>query len=241
MDNINQYKVKACEHNEPCTCSHYNDSHSNITNFPIDYNTFPLAKNCEIYKIELYKNQYLFMPENWFHWIFTEPNTLSVHYKINNINFINNNNNFYKSLKYSEPFFNLFNSKSNIKHMDFINKSLNHSYRAIFSDTDDCIPVLKNKTKKFFHSNTLANIIDINLTNNYHTYVGNNKIDSDNIMNDCVFINDIIDPNLHNGISYEPSVWFTLNKIVNSGLHYDPTPNLIYIVDGKKNYIFISS
>jgi hypothetical protein len=222
-----------------CNKSLFTDAHSNITNYPIDYNTFPLVKNCEIHKIELCENQYLFIPENWFHWVFTEPNTLSVHYEINNINFIDDNNNFYKSIKYSEPFLNEFNSKYNIKHMDFINKSLNHSYRATFSDTDDCIPVQKKQTKKFFHSNTLANIIDINITNNYHTYVGNNKIDSDNIMNNFRSINDIIDPNFHNDISYVPSVWFTLNKRVNSGLHYDPTPNLIYIVDGKKTiYLF---
>ena len=219
-----------------------NDCHSNITNYPIDYNTFPLAKNCQIHKIELYKNQYLFMPKNWFHWIYTEPNTLSVHYKIYNINFIDNNNNFYNSLKYSKPFFKAFNSKYNIKHMDFINKSLNHSYRAIFSETDDCIPVQKDQTKKFFHLDNLANIIDINFTNNYHTYVGNNKIDPDNIMNNFGFINDIIDNDYHNGIHYDPSVWFTLDKRVNSGLHCDTTPNLIYMVDGKKTiYLFSPS
>ena len=52
-------------------------------------------------------------------------------------------------------------------------------------------------------------------------------------------INQIIDPNYYDNISYEPSVWFTLNKKVNSGLHNDSAPTLIYMIEGKKTiYLF---
>ena len=245
MDNINQDKIKPDGMKKTCTCPNcseelINNCHSIITDYPIDYNNFPLAKNCQIHKIELYKNQYLMIPTDWYHWVFTEPNTLSIHYDIGNISFIDTNNDFYKSLKYSQPFFKEFNPKNNIKYNDFINKSLNYSYKAIISETDDCIPVQKNQANKFFHSNTLANIIDFNFKSNYHTYIGNNKIDPGNIMNNFTSIDDIIDPKFHNGVSYNPSVWFTLDKRVNSGLHSDAAPNLIHIIDGKKTIYLIS-
>lgn len=220
-----------------------NDCHSQISEFPIDLESFPLVKNCIMHKVVLTKNQYLFMPKNWFHWVFTEPNTLSIHYKINNISFGNkNDNDIYGSLKNNLPFYKQNFLEFNIDYKKFIANSLDHSYRAIFSKTDDCIPVQKNNAIKFFHSNTLANLIAISKKKNYHTYIGNQEIDSDNILNKFSNINNIIDSNFYDNISYEPSVWFTLDKKVNSGLHCDITPNLMYVIEGKKIiYLFAPS
>jgi hypothetical protein len=244
--NMENSNLCDCPNCKSCDCPNckselkINDCHSSITEYPIDYGKFPLAKNCEIHKVELVKNQYLFIPKGWFHWVFTEPNTLSVHYKINKINFSDKNNEFFNSLKNNMPFYKTIYLNYNISYKDFINKSLNYSYRAIFSETDDCIPVQKNKTKKFFHENLLKNIIDITIANNYYTYIGNHKIEHNNVINKYNNIDNIIDPNIHNGILYEPSVWFTLNKRVNSGLHCDTTPNIINVLDGKKTIYLIS-
>jgi len=128
-----------------------NDCHSQITNFPIDLELFPMVKNCTMHKVELTKDQYLFMPKNWFHWVFTEPESLSIHYKIDNINFIDKDNDFYNSLKNNIPFFKKNHIEKNINYNEFIENSLNHTYRAIFSESEDCIPVQKTNVKKFFH------------------------------------------------------------------------------------------
>jgi hypothetical protein len=219
-----------------------NDCHSQITHFPINYEIFPLAEKCVMHKIELTKGQYLFMPKNWFHWIFTEPESLSIHYKINNIKFIDKNNDFYNSLKNNIPFYKKNYIEYNINYKEFINKSLGHTYRAIFSESDDCIPVQKNNIEKFFHSDTLKNIIDFTRKNNCFTYVGNQKINSDNIMNKYCNIDNIINSSYYNDISHEPSIWFSLDKKVNSGLHCDTTPNLIHMIRGKKTiYLFSPS
>ncbi len=216
-----------------------NDCHSQITNFPIDFEAFPLVKNCTMHKVELTKGQYLFMPKNWFHWIFTEPESLSVHHKINNINFANTDNDFYNSLKNNIPFYKKNYIECNVSYKDFISNSLEDTYRALFSTTEDCIPVQKNNLKKFFHFNTLKNIIGINFQNNFHTYIASQKVYKNNILNEFSNIENIIDKKFYNNISYEPSVWLTLDKKVNSGLHCDTTPNLIYMIEGKKTiYLF---
>lgn len=236
MNNEHYHKCPNCKNN----ILKINDSHSSISNFPIDFDIFPRARNCKIYKVELQKNQYIFIPKNWFHWVFTEPNTLSIHYDIHKINFVNGNNDFFHNLKKNTPFYKTFNMNKTITHKEFINKSINHYYRAIFSETDDCIPVQKNNgSTKFFHNNTLKNIIDITIKKNYHTYIGNQKIDSDNVISYFDNINNFIDPTLYFDISYKSSVWFSLDKSVNSGLHCDNTSNIIHVIDGKKTiYLF---
>ena len=85
----------------------------------------------------------------------------------------------------------------------------------------------------------MENIIRITSNNNYYTYIGNQKIDKNNIMNKYSNINNIINSNFYSDISYESNVWFTLNNRVNTGLHCDTTPNLIYMLGGKKTiYLF---
>jgi hypothetical protein len=211
-----------------------NNCHSKINQFPIDYNLFPLAEKCKMYSIELEKNESIFIPSLWFHWIFTEPNTLSVHYRIDNVNFNDKNTYFYQSLIRNEPFI----SKSipdnyNITYNDFINNSLDFSFRSIISLTEDCIPVKKNNITKFFHKNTLKNLLEIS-KQKYHIYIGQQKIDDSNILSKYKNIDYIINPNYYKNINYDSSVWFSLDKRVNSGLHNDPYHSLIYVIEGKK-------
>jgi len=71
-------------------------NHSSISSYPIDYNIFPLAKNCRFIEIDLNENEYIFIPAFWMHWVFTEPYNISMNYLIYDINhdeenlFINN-------------------------------------------------------------------------------------------------------------------------------------------------------
>ncbi len=44
----------------------------------------------------------------------------------------------------------------------------------------------------------------------------------------------MIDKSLVNDIDYNSYVWFTLSNEVDSGLHYDSTYNIIYVIEGQK-------
>jgi hypothetical protein len=46
-------------------------NHSLIISYPINYNSFPFAKNCQFIEINLNENEYIFIPKYWMHWLFT--------------------------------------------------------------------------------------------------------------------------------------------------------------------------
>lgn len=214
-----------------------NDTHSLIINYPINYEIFPLANDEKIYTIELNKNEYLIIPRFWSHWVYTEPNTVSVSYNIPYINCcLLEENNFYKSFKYSSPFKGISN-KSNINYNDFITSSSEQKYNAIISEASDCSPVIKNKLKKFFYENTLGDIIS--KTKKDYVYVNNNIIYEENLLNQFSHITTIIDRQYYHGIYFKSNCSFTLDKVINSGLNRDDTDNIIYVLDGKKTiYLF---
>jgi hypothetical protein len=215
-----------------------NDSHSLIIDYPIDYERFPLAKNAKIYKVELNKNEYITIPKSWFHWVFSEPNTLAISYEISYIHLATTSNVFYHSFKFNKPYKNTGNI-NNITYDNFINSSLDFNYEAIFSQTNDCSPVIKNDLTKYCYTSTLSNIISKNNSTNYYTYISYNTINEKNILYKLSNITTIIDKSNINDIIYKSNVWFTLDKTVNSGLHHDPYNNVIYVVDGKKTiYLF---
>lgn len=208
-----------------------NNSHSVINDYPIDYNIFPLVQKSYMYKIEISNNQYISIPKYWFHWIITEPNTLSVNYKIDYMNFSDTDNDFYKSFTQSKPFIKKI-IKNDITWNEFITNTLDFKYKSIISETKDCSPVKKNNTFKYFYENSLKNIIKS--SKKYYTYIGNNEIDDKNILFSYKNIDYLINPNYYNKITYDTGVWFSLDKQIDSGLHNDPTFNIIYVLDGKK-------
>lgn len=213
-----------------------NDSHSKISEFPINYEQFPLAKNCVMHKVELYSGQYITIPSLWFHWVITEPNTLAISYRISLISF-DNDDDIYTSFSQSIPLVKT-TKNNNISYYNFITKSLKNNYEAIFSLTNDCSPVNKNNSIKFFYNSTLENIISITKHKKYYSYIGNHYIYDNDILFNYKNINNVINLN-YSKIDYKTTSWFTLDKQVDSGLHHDPTHNILYIVSGKKTiYLF---
>lgn len=208
-----------------------NTAHSIIVDYPIDYNKYPLAEKEKIFKVELNKNEYLVIPKYWFHWVYTEPNTIAVSYEIPSVKFKEFDNNFYKSIYISNPYKGVKNN-IDFKYNDFINNSLNDDFLSIISETNDCAPVIKNNLKKNYYKNTLSNIIEKNKEN--YVYVGYNDIPKNSMLNSIIHITTLIDRNFYNDIYYKTTVWFTLDKIINSGLHHDHTNNILYVLDGKK-------
>ena len=73
------------------------NNHTLITSYPINYNIFPLAKKCKFIEINLNENEYISIPKNWMHWVFTEPYNFSMNYFL--FSFDKNNQTFNNLIK----------------------------------------------------------------------------------------------------------------------------------------------
>jgi hypothetical protein len=187
-----------------CDCD-INHVHSQIHDYPIDYNTYPLAKECIEYSYDLYSGDFIIIPKGWLHWVFTDKNTLAVSYSLEYFN---------GSPVHTMPY--IGNIKSNITYSSFINNYLEHSFSCLYSKTSHCCPVYKGYSyTTFMHKSRLVDIINIAKYNRLYAYVGMESTK-----------NTILDKNHY--------VWFTLDNNVDSGLHYDNTNNFLHVIDGKK-------
>jgi hypothetical protein len=215
--------------------NHNNEAHSEIHEYPIDYEKFPLAKDCKEYTYEVNSGEYIVIPYGWHHWVFTEANTVAISYTIKSINFIDDTNELYKNLINNNPYVGKIENRYNIKYDTFLNKTLDIACRCVFSQTYHCCPVYKNYNYTTFdYYGKLNNIIDISNRNRLFAYVGMGNIDENNILYDYNDINNFILEPIFDNIDYRTFMWFTLNNRVDSGLHYDTTSNILYVLDGKK-------
>ena len=212
-----------------------NQAHSEIHDYPIDYKLFPLAKECEELTIVVNEGEYLIIPYGWHHWVFTDPKTLSISYTITNIEFNNIDNVFYDSLVNNIPYVGKMKNRINITYESFYNSALGKRCCCIFSETNQCCPVYKTYKHNTFECNGILNNI-VNITNhhNFYTYIGMEPIREDSILHEYNKIETFIDEPIYDKIEYEAFLWFTLDKEVDSGLHYDSTSNIIYVIEGKK-------
>ena len=227
----------------------YQFNHSNIINYPIDYNIFPLAKKTKIIKVELNENQYLHIPAYWSHWVYTEPRTIALSFDIKNIL----GKHDYKSeiqhkimqrIPYKKN-----GKKNKFNYDNFISNSLKYTFNAICSDIEDVSPVFKNeKQKKFFIRDTLLNLTNTSLNDNYYVYIYHTTtptgqtttneytatISSSNDVNGNVYskINDINSGNQINIINTYTNGGTSINYIPDTVLS---TPDL-YIALDKTNY-----
>lgn len=211
-----------------------NDRHSIITSLPIDLELYPLVSNVKIYKIEVNKNEFLTLPKEWFHWIFTEPNTVAVSFEIHN--FIgDNSDSVYNSFSTSIPYKSSITKKINFHgYKDMIKKNLNNKFRAILSESKDCSPVYKDETYKIFYHNTLKNIIKFSEKNNLYCYIGNHRTISDSQFENISRYANYFNLDSKSKIKYYPNIWFNLDKKIESGLHSDLYDGIICVLEGKK-------
>lgn len=214
---------------------HLMHNHSKIIDYPVNRNIFPNTDKVNFIELTLNKNEYLLIPEGWFHWVYTEPKTIAISFEIRRING-NKNNILFENIIKNKPFKNK-GLVYDINYNNFIDSILNEDVRALFSSTNDLSPVYKNQSFKTFEINKLKNIILINNKFNYHTYLGSLDLTSspswDNfkvLRNFINFGNDIV-------VNYMPTLWINLDKRVNSGLHYDGTNRVLYVVEGSKKVI----
>jgi len=212
------------------------DNHSIIIDYPIDYNKFPLAKKCEFMEIELNEGEYVFIPENVLHWVFTDPYTIALSFSIKDIETNDINDNLYNKIKRKIPYKEK-GKKVSIDYKNFINTYQNENFTVLYSDGYDSSPVYKpyETCKKFFDNDKLINIIKKNKKYGYYSYVGQHKMKENfsflkEIKN---FIN--IDDSLY--LAYIPYLWLSINRPINSGLHSDAYDSLLYVLKGKKKVL----
>jgi hypothetical protein len=216
----------------------FQDNHSIIVDYPINYNIYPLANDINIIKIVLEKDEFVIMPPRWFHWVYTEPETIAISYEVIDCKIKDKNNIFYQTLLKNIPS-KYRNKRTNISYNNFINNSLNETYRVMISETSDCSPVIKNSTKKQFIKDILLNVINnINIKKNY-AYIGSQRIPKNNILNNYDNIKNLINFDDNIMFKYNSTLWFTLDKIINSGLHFDTSSKILYVLTGKKTVYLI--
>jgi hypothetical protein len=217
-------------------CNVYNDVHSEIHDFPIDYDKYPLAKDCVEQTFEVKSGEYIIIPPRWLHWVFTEENTLAVSYTIYKINFTDTSNVFYDSMSNNKPYVGKMNDKYNINYNKFLKDCIDISFECLYSVNHKCCPVYKNYDyPSFEYSDTLRNIIDISNRERLFAYIAMNNLKNNDVLNEYRDINHFFPENIQDFVDYESYTWFTLNNMVDSGLHYDSyTYNILYVLDGKK-------
>lgn len=212
-------------------------SHSRIIDYPINYELFPLAKKCNIYEIELKKNEYLLIPKRWFHWVYTEPNSIALSIEIDNIS--GDKNNFLiDNIINNKPYKAIGKGIIDVNYQDFIKNLYEEKFKALLSSTTDLSPVYKNDKYKIFIDEKLEDIINISKSTNMYSYIGAHHLSSNlfwtpyrNVDN-FIDVNDII-------LFNKNSIWFNLDKPIQSGLHNDYNDRILYLLEGSKKIYLI--
>jgi hypothetical protein len=213
-------------------------NHSIINDFIINYKEFPLSKKYKTLKIKLIAGQYLFIPSNWTHWVFTEPNSISISYSINkmDINYNDDENKLFNSIIQKKPFIGKCN-KYQINYDDYLKDNKNKIFKYVKSDNKEVSPVDKQYVtqNKYFCNDKLDYIIN-NFKDKYK-YISHD-IDNNEESNkyDIPNFNNIL-----NSIKFntEISIWINFDKKIDSGNHYDECDNIIYLLTGEKT-IYLS-
>lgn len=213
-------------------------NHSIISEYPINYEKYPLARNAKFYEIELNVGDYLLIPKYWSHWIYSEPNTVAFSYIISDIFEIKNINNQLMNSMFSSEFYkDTLNVNFNLD--EFKNNNLKNDFNLLLSETIDVSPVIKNKTfKKRINNLKFFDIKNLLLKNpNLYSYIGMNEIEDDSLYRKIPNFG-----NIYNEVflNYRTFIWMNFDKPVNSGLHYDNIDSILHVVSGKKKVLLSS-
>ena len=209
-----------------------------INGYPIDYDEYPLAKNVPFEEYILEEQDYLYIPDKWFHWVFTEPYTLSFSYVINKSKSVIVKDDISSFVLENIP----FKGKGSGPLFDleqFINDNNKLQVMCLSSITNDVSSVLKNgydDTSKYTEQGKLESFLKrSNKGDPGHRYILHDNLK----MLKIGAYQDI-----HNVIptkstfSFINTLWFNLDKEIDSGLHYDENDErFLYVAKGKKRVL----
>lgn len=215
-------------------------NHSKIVDYPIDTDLYPLAKDVIFHEYTLTPNQYLYIPVSWLHWIFTDPYTVSFHYVFKeNVSYPDQDESdlFVEDIRSKQPFvgesFNF--TPQSFPLDDFFKKNQHESFHATYSITSDVSPVQKIPSNPKIHTYEPLSFI-MKKSSSYYSYAGRNNVNSSNpFFIPYLNVNRVI----HSSHTIEclPTLWFSLDKKVQSGLHIDNISTLVYVMSGKKRVL----
>ncbi len=209
--------------------NNYLINHTLIISYPINYNIFPLARKCKFIEINLDENEYISIPQNWMHWVFTEPYNFSISYRLFSFD---KNNQVINNLIKKKPHKNKIDFIPNFK--DFFKKNLETEFLIYFNTTNNITPVKKpNLNCKTFKKNMSIKKSLGKEYNDYYKYIAMNEITDLFLMDLSNFIN----ITNKNDIYIRPSQWINLDKSINSGLHWDENDNILINFIGKKRIL----
>lgn len=207
------------------------DNHSLISSYPIDYGMYPLAQKINFLKCEINEGDLLFIPKFWYHWIFSDKNSIGVS------NFIMEEKfecNLGLDIDYNKPFIIRNYMNSPLSYDEIISRMKEEVIEyAIVSETTDLSPVIKkNINKKSFRNLTIDQCYELANNNNNFVYIGNNPILSRRLP-------EINQPPefIESKITFSPRIWISFNDGIQSGLHNDCYHGFMWQLCGKKNIL----
>lgn len=251
--------------NHSSTCAipkDFQENHSLINSFPIDYKKFPLATEYKYAEVILYPNDYVVIPKYWSHWVFSDPCTIAISYNVNNKNLSINKNdeivrhnkckvknndniifsNLEKSLAHTGTF--SYDCNYSFNYKDFIESSNNLNFFFICSENIDVCPIIKPDTNynKFAFNTDLDDVLSDSFFLDKYLYVGQHPTTNFTSFQSSLITNLLTIPNFDNIVndatfSYTSKLWFNFDKPVDSGLHADNTDNILYVLTGRKRVL----
>lgn len=219
------------------------NNHSKMKTYPIDTQLFPLTKKVNFIEYNLTENQFLFVPNFWPHWVFTDPYTLSFHYKRDgtepepHIPELDYTDLFYENVKKQLPFTGEGLLYDSFSMNDFLQKNKNQHVNVFYSK-EDFSPVLKEgqtKNTKYFNRQTILDLHEtLDRTPKYCMY---NEFSSGMEIYGNKDIKSVVNSDIL--MDYNPTIWFTLEHRTDSGIHHDPGHSIIYVRTGRKKILLV--
>ena len=193
-----------------------NCAHSFIDDFPINFSRFPLAEKVPFQVYDLGPNESLYIPSGWFHWVFTEPETLSV------------------SCKYldpslpTEPFVQRFPT-IHVDYQTFMKEHGERPIQAVYNTNYDMSPVHKSEEDdKVLRMPSLKLAYEHSKAGPYYIYM---FFELPNCPTD-------LDPVYEAWNHFSPTkfwmLWSSFTKPIHSGIHSDETAGNLLVLTGKK-------
>lgn len=212
-------------------------THSLIPSYPPDVTKFPLFYNCKEYIVILHPGEALYIPSNWFHWVFSYPESenertnIAISYK------------FYdksgKKIKYTEPLkykldknkYEYFNYTFDTLKTTYKNKKIHNVCK---SKKNILVPVEKPTLKNKIYEDALTLTEIEKQSKEYNLYIQQNDYfqphDPPTFMKD--YFTKIYK------CSFYCHYWILLfnsqTNYIDSGLHYDGDPGLLICIKGIK-------
>jgi hypothetical protein len=211
-------------------------SHSSIPTYPPNIINYPDFYKCKEHTFILKPGNMLYIPANWFHWVFSYPDeqqNIAVSYSVSDFNGI-----IFNEFQFQKPY--KFQLNKNEHHFfnytfnTFKNMYPNHKINVLISNKNILVPVKKPTLNTHTLINTTLTFDQIEhlfQKNTHNIYMGQNNSLHQYKPPDC-FIRGFPHSN------YTCNQWLALFKnnteYIDSGLHYDITHGILVQIKGEK-------